>query len=139
MPPGAARLDIEEGRRRVTAICSALPEVVSGSRTGQHTGFSVRGKAFAYYLVDHHGDGRTAFSCRLSVGAQQALVDAQPHRFFVAPYTGRYGWIVLDLDAGPLDWAEVEALARESYAIVAPKKLAAMVEMDGQPGASQPL
>ena len=117
-------VDINEACDRFTQICRALPEVEVGSRTGQHVGFKVRGKPFAWFLVDHHGDGKTAISTRLPVASQQALVDAQPERFSVAPYVGRHGWIVLDLNSGALDWAEIEGLVRESYAIVAPKTLA---------------
>lgn len=120
-------LDVDEGRRTVSQICLALPEAGVDSRTGQHSGFTVRGKVFAWYLVDHHGDGVVSFSFRLTTETQGALVDADPVRFSVAPYVGRYGWTVLDLEAAPVDWNEVRQLARESYCIAAPKKLAAAV------------
>ena len=41
---------------RLTRICQALPEVVREVK-GQHAGFAVRKKTFAYFLSDHHGDG----------------------------------------------------------------------------------
>jgi len=48
----------ETGRRRARLVesCASLPEVdVSGD---EHLAFKVRKKIFAYYLHDHHGDGR---------------------------------------------------------------------------------
>ena len=55
------------------------------------------------------------------------LVGAEPKRFFVPPFVGTKGWIGVRLD-GKVDWAEVEALLRRSYRLVAPKRLAALVE-----------
>ena len=40
---------------RVRKICDRFPEVEV--RSGQHHTFLVRGKKFAYYLDNHHGDG----------------------------------------------------------------------------------
>jgi hypothetical protein len=42
-------------------------------------------------------------------------------------YVGPRGWVGFDFDAAPVDWAEVEALLRESYRLQAPKRLAALV------------
>ena len=40
---------------RLTKICLALPETMRENH-GQHAGFLVRKKTFAWYLNDHHGD-----------------------------------------------------------------------------------
>jgi len=53
------------------------------------------------------------------------LVNADPARFFVPPYVGPKGWIGMRLDNCP-DWAEVVALVRRSYRLIAPKRLAAL-------------
>lgn len=119
--------DVEARRARVTEICRALPETDASSRTGQHSVFSVRGKKFAYFLVDHHGDGRVALNCKVAAGAQWPLIDAEPARFFIPAYLGPRGWIGFDFDYGPVDWAQVEMLLRESYRLLAPKRLGAMV------------
>ena len=55
------------------------------------------------------------------------LVGADPARFFVPPYLGPKGWVGMRLEPAP-DWAEVEALVRRSYRLIAPKKLAVLVE-----------
>ena len=128
MPNVPNELGVETGRARATEICSQFPEVEVVSYTGQHTGFKVRGKAFAYYQVDHHGDGRITFAVRMTMEAQQAFVSTEPDRASISPYVGRYGWVDIDLEARPVDWDEIAAFARGSYRIVAPKSLAKLVE-----------
>src|SRR5687768_9693539 len=110
---------------RLTKICTAFPEV--DVRTVQHTAFSVRGKKFAYYLVDHHGDGRVSMQCKAERGVNQALVDADSQRFFLPPYMAHHGWIGLYLDAGTVNWDEVGSFLADGYRLTAPKRLAAML------------
>lgn len=119
IPPDAdARL------RGVAEICLGLPEADATTHTGQHYAFQVRGKSFAYYLVDHHGDGRTALSFRGPPGMAETLIESDPARFYRAAYVARYGWVCLDLEAAPIDWDELRAFLTDSYCLVAPKRLA---------------
>jgi predicted DNA-binding protein (MmcQ/YjbR family) len=55
------------------------------------------------------------------------LVGADPARFFVPPYVGHKGWVGMRLDDRP-NWREVAALVRRSYRLIAPKRLAALIE-----------
>jgi predicted DNA-binding protein (MmcQ/YjbR family) len=55
------------------------------------------------------------------------LVGADPERFFVPPCLGHKGWVGVRLDREP-DWEEVAALVRRSYRLIAPKRLATMIE-----------
>ena len=87
-------------------------------------GFLVRGKTFAWFLDNHHGDGRLALCCKAAPGDQDILVTADTVRFFRPPYVGQHGWIGARLDRDP-DWAELAALIRDSYRLIAPKRLAA--------------
>jgi phosphoribosylglycinamide formyltransferase-1 len=112
-------------RRRVRSIAQKLPE--TNVRDGQHLAFDVRGKRFAYYLDDHHGDGRLAIACKAAPGVQELLVDAQPGRFFRPSYLGPRGWLGLYLDQGEVDYEEVADLLTEAYCLAAPKRLAALV------------
>src|SRR5262245_44468631 len=99
--------DLEDPRlERLTAICLELPEAVR-EPAGQHAAFLVRGKKFAYYLDDHHGDGRVALTCRVSPGQHEALRDSGDKRFFVPAYLGPRGWIGIRLDLGSIDWIEI--------------------------------
>jgi hypothetical protein len=112
-------------RSRVRDLCAALPEVTV--EDGQHIGFAVRGKRFGWLLDDHHGDGRLAFTCKAPPGQNAALARRAPARFFLPSYTASRGWVGLLLDAGAVDWDELERLAVEAYLLAAPKRLGASV------------
>ena len=60
-------------------------------------------------------------------GAQAALIAADPEVFFSPPYVGPSGWIGVYLDV-PVDWDELEELVHDSYRLVAPRKLAKLLE-----------
>lgn len=113
-----------ERRARITAFCAALPE--SSHREGEHIRFEVRGKTFAYYLDNHHGDGRIALNVKAAPGGQETLLRVDPRRLFVPAYVGARGWAGLRVDLPEIDWAEVETLILDSYCLVAPKRLAAL-------------
>jgi YjbR protein len=91
--------------KRLTKICLALPEA-ERELHDRHAGFRVRGRTFAYYLVDHRGnEGIEGLVCKVRPGENDALIDEDPS----------------------VDWSEVEEMAVESYLLVAPKRLAASV------------
>ena len=116
---------------RLRSLCTGLPEVEERLSHGAPT-FFVRGKRpFVMVLTNHHGDGRFAIWCAAPQGIQQALVAADPERFFVPPYVGHRGWLGLRLDRA-FDWDELAGIAEDAYAKVAPKTLveAARLERD---------
>ncbi|MGQ0804107.1 MAG: MmcQ/YjbR family DNA-binding protein [Actinomycetota bacterium] len=116
-------------RAEVKKICLALPEATE-ERTGRHAAYLVRNKKFAYYLDDHHGDGRVAVTTRAAPGENTALIASNPDRYFFMPsYIGPRGWVGLYLDLGRVDWDEVDELVIDSYLLVAPKRLAALVDI----------
>jgi predicted DNA-binding protein (MmcQ/YjbR family) len=108
---------------RLRAICLALPEATEKEAWGDPT-FRVRDKIFA---MEKRGDGRVSIWCKAPEGSQMVLVGADPERFYVPPYVGHKGWIGMRLDRKP-DWKEVAVVVRRSYRLIAPKKLAALVE-----------
>ncbi|HLA64017.1 MAG TPA: MmcQ/YjbR family DNA-binding protein [Rhodothermales bacterium] len=112
---------------RLRALCLALPEATEKEAWGEPT-FRVAGRMFASYAtaLNHHGDGREAVWCPASPGAQAALVESAPDRFFVPPYVGGKGWIGIDLDA--VDDDELGFHLQEAYLTVAPKRLAALLD-----------
>ena len=91
-------------------------------RNGSHATFRARKKVFAYFLDDHHGDGKVAVACKVNPGDNTELVRAQPERFYLPAYIGSRGWVALRLDVGKVDWDEVKELVTESYRLVAAKK-----------------
>ncbi len=120
---------VDARRERITKIALALPEAEAeqAGSLHEHTSFRIRGKPFAHYVVNEHNDGRIALCCKAAPDAQSALVASDPTRYYVPKYIGHHGWVCMDLDAGKIDWDEVAALVRDSYCLIAPKRLAAQI------------
>jgi len=108
---------------RLREACLALPETAEVEAWGDPT-FRVRNKIFA---MEKRGDGRVSVWCKAPEGSQEMLVAADPDLFFRPPYVGHKGWVGMRLDAAP-DWDEVARLCARSYCLIAPKKLARLVE-----------
>lgn len=108
---------------RLLAIVKKLPEAEEAWPWGSiHC--KVAGKIFVGWSRD-----RTGVMCiglRTTPALKATLVASDP-RFSVAKYTGKYGGIDLRLGPRP-NWAEVEQLIVESYRIVAPKRLARLLD-----------
>ncbi len=119
---------MEDGRLvRLTGICAELPET-EREFTGQHAIFRVRKRVFAYFLEDHHGDGIVGMVFKAHPGQNQALIADAPERFYMPSYVGSRGWAALRLDTPRIDWDEVTDLVSESYRLIAPKRLAALLD-----------
>ena len=124
----APKQSVEDPRlARLTEIALALPEVTR-QIYGSHAQFLVRKKTFAYFLENHHGDGIVGVTCKVMPGENDALVAAQPDRFYLPAYVASRGWVGLHLDGGKVDWKEVHDLILGSYLLTAPKTLARIVE-----------
>lgn len=105
----------------VREICLWFPEAQEVLSHGM-ADFRVRGKTFATYAINHHGDGRIALWLNTPAGAQHQYVSEEPKRFFVPPYVGPRGWLGVHLDKG-VPWKTVARLVREAYGNVAPAAL----------------
>jgi hypothetical protein len=51
------------------------------------------------------------------VGAQEALVEANPERFFRPPYVGHRGWLAVRLDRDP-DWEEIASTVAAAHRLI---------------------
>lgn len=122
----------ESSTDRLRRICLALPEAAEKEAWGDPT-FRVKDKIFA---MEKRGDGRISVWCKAPPGSQEVLVGADPERFFRPPYVGSRGWIGIRLDSGP-DWDEVGALVTRSYRLIAPKRLAARLDVEVPAGNPQ--
>lgn len=111
---------------RVRAVCLALPEATEGGGVGNPS-WRVRDKNFAMRHDSH--TGRWGIWCKAQPGAQRALVDGDPDRFFVPPYVGVHGWIGISLDVEQ-DWELVTDLIEEAYRMTAPKRLLALLDTE---------
>jgi len=80
----------ETVRARLGALVAGLPGVELQDGHG-HTGYALKGKRFAWCLVDHHGDGRLALWAKAPAGEQQALVGGYPERYSSRPTSVRAG------------------------------------------------
>lgn len=107
---------------RVRKICMALPEANERLSHGEPTWFAGKGRVFATIDDHHHGAPHLSVWLPQPLGVQEALVDAQPERFFRPPYVGGSGWVGVVLDTKP-DWGVVAGLVREAYLLVATQKL----------------
>lgn len=110
---------------RARSPCLALPESTE-VQTDVGTEFKIRRRTFAYVfaVADRSGRVFTMLSCRAEPEEREVLL-AIGHPYF-APRAGadRIG-VVLDDNT---DWTEFSELVTESYRLLAPKKLAALVE-----------
>ena len=105
----------------VREVCLWLPEAEEFLSHGSPN-FRVRGKTFAAYCVNHHGDGRIALWLNAPQGAQALYTKEEPKHFFIPPYVGPRGWLGVHLDRG-ISWKRVAKLVREAYEKVAPAAL----------------
>ena len=116
--------DPESVLAKVRALCMALPEAAEKISHGAPTFFIEKGKVFAYFSHNHHGDGRTAVQVKTSGREEQAmLVEMDPAHYYVPPYTGPAGWVGMRLDTGDTDWDHIGDRIATSWELVAPRRL----------------
>ena len=100
-PEPAGRRMAADPLTRIRTVCSGLPEATERLSHGAPTFGIGSGRSFVMYWDDHHGDGRLALWCAAPAGAQEALVAADPDRFFRPPYVGHRGWVGMRIDGRP--------------------------------------
>jgi predicted DNA-binding protein (MmcQ/YjbR family) len=105
--------------RKISAICRALPSAEE-TRRGAHATYRVRGKVFAYFLDDHHGDGIVSVCVRSELGENLDRVRLNPDLYYLPAYIGPRGWFGLRLDRGQPDWREVATVVERSFRLAAP-------------------
>ena len=117
-------------RERVTGICDALPGAQHEHR-GDHTIYRIRGKVFAYFLNDHHGDGIVSICVKSALGEHLDRARLDPERFYLPAYIGPRGWFGMRLDGGRVHWREVAEIVERSYRLTAPKTLVEKLDSAG--------
>lgn len=117
--------DSEADVARLRAIAHAFPRTAEKISHGMPVFFVDRGRTFAWYMHDHHGDGRSAVLVKTGCADEQALlVEADPSRYFMPAYMAPSGWIAIRTDLGGTDWGHVADRVATSWRLVAPRKLA---------------
>jgi hypothetical protein len=115
---------------QIRSVCAGLPETVEKPAwTGVQ--WRIRNRTFAHVLaVDSPGGPVTIMTFR-SQGAELDALRRMGHPFF-RPAWGKNG-VGMVIDNG-VDWDEVAELLTESYCVMAPKKLVALVERPAADG-----
>ena len=117
---------------RVRDLAMALPEADEVTSHGMPCFGIVKGKKFAYFTEDHHGDGKIALLVKISGGDEQAaLIEMDEDRYYRPAYFGD-GWVGIRLDLGDTDWDAIGEWLRKSWLAVAPKKLAGLMGIADQ-------
>lgn len=112
---------------RVRERAMALPEADEVISHGMPCFGIVKGKKFAYFTHDHHGDGKTALLVKISGADEQAqLIELDEDRYYRPAYFGD-GWVGIRLDLGDTDWDAIGEWLRKSWLAIAPKKLAGLM------------
>jgi hypothetical protein len=124
IPPGIVE--------RVRALCLGLPEVSvrvdesrSPARSAAHS-FDIRRRSFCLLVARRNPAGQPVPLLVLRAGpAERAALLSAGHPFYASRAGGDRIVVVL---TGDPDWAEVSELVTDSYRILAPKKLSALLD-----------
>jgi predicted DNA-binding protein (MmcQ/YjbR family) len=110
---------------RLREICLALPEATE-RETWEAPTFRILDKIFA---MPRSRDGHPSVWCKAASGVQQTLIGSDPTHYFFPPYVGPKGWIGIRLD-GDLPWEDIADHIHESYRLIAPKRLVALLDTE---------
>ncbi|MBJ8344516.1 MmcQ/YjbR family DNA-binding protein [Antrihabitans sp. YC2-6] len=118
-----------DNMRRLEEFVAELPEAVRVDieEWGGHPTFRVRGKNFVFSDLD-----ATSLSFKLTKDEAAAVVATDSAAEPAGYGLGRHGWVNLTLppDADDERWSQLREWVRTSFTLVAPKKLARIVEAD---------
>jgi len=104
-------------------LCLAFPEVEEFESHGSPNYRLRKGKVFAVWALNHHGDGHVALWLNTPALEQSRLLASSRHLYKPA-YVGPSGWIGVELNKG-FSWKRVCELVHMAYLNSAPAKLAA--------------
>jgi len=114
---------------RVREIALGLPQADEVVSHGMPCFGIEKGKKFAWFTRDHHGDGIVALLVKTTAPDEQAtLIDADPDRYYRPAYFGT-DWVGIRLDQGANDWDHIGDRLRASWRQVAPKKLLGLMDI----------
>ena len=116
-------VDADEILANLTALTASFPEVTVAQESG-HAAFLVRDRKFAWLLNNHHNDGMLCLCVKCDPEEKENLIDLDPEKYLRPAYVSRFGWLSIRLDNKAVDHRELEVRMRQSFRIVAPKKLA---------------
>jgi len=109
--------------KAVRELCLAFPEAEEFESHGSPNFRARKGKIFAVFALNHHGDGHVALWLNTPALEQSRLLASSKH-IYKPPYVGPSGWIGVELNKG-MSWKRVCELAHMAYVNSSPPKLAA--------------
>jgi predicted DNA-binding protein (MmcQ/YjbR family) len=123
-----------DNMERIETIVAGLPEAqrVDVAEWGDHPTFRVRGKSFIF--CDATG---SHLSVKLTKDEAAAVVATDAAVEPCGYGLGRHGWISFSVGrrVGAARWREIEEWIRTSYTLVAPRRLARLIEAEAGAGA----
>jgi hypothetical protein len=118
-----ARRSIRDAARE---LCLAFPEAEEFESHGSPNYRARKGKVFAVWALNHHGDGHVALWLNTPAMEQSRLLASSKH-IYKPPYVGPSGWIAVELNRG-VSWKRVCELAHMAYVNSSPAKLVALAK-----------
>jgi hypothetical protein len=112
-------------RTAVRELCLAFPEAEEFESHGSPNYRARKGKVFAVWALNHHGDGHVGLWLNTPALEQTRLLASSRH-LYKPPYVGPSGWIAVELNKG-VSWKRVCELAHQAYVNSSPPKLVARV------------
>ena len=86
--------------------------------------FIEKGRTFAWYVHNHHGDGITAVAIKTSGEDELAmLVETDPETYHRNKYLAPLGLVCLRIDRPTIDWEQVRTRIEQSWAYAATPRL----------------
>jgi predicted DNA-binding protein (MmcQ/YjbR family) len=115
----------------VRELCLAFPGVEEfeshGSPNFRAREGARKGRVFAVFALNHHGDGRVALWLNTPTLEQSRLLSSSPKHLFKPQYVGPSGWIGVELNHG-FSWKRVAELVHMAFVNSTPAKLLARLE-----------
>ena len=108
----------------VRELCLAFPEAEEFESHGSPNYRARKGKVFAVWALNHHGDGHVGLWLNTPALEQSRLL-ASSREIYKPPYVGPSGWIAVELNKGA-SWKRVCELTHMAYLNSSPKRLAAL-------------
>lgn len=108
----------------VRELCLAFPEVEEFQSHGSPNFRARKGRVFAVFALNHHGDGHVALWLNTPALEQSRLIESAPKHLFKPQYVGPSGWIGVELNRG-FSWRRVIELVHMAYLNSTPARLAA--------------
>jgi predicted DNA-binding protein (MmcQ/YjbR family) len=112
--------------KAVRELCLAFPEAEEFESHGSPNFRARKGKVFAVWALNHHGDGHVALWLNTPAMEQSRLIASSP-QIYKPPYVGPSGWIGVELNRG-FSWKRVIELVHMAYRNSSPAKLVARAD-----------